>query len=154
MTDVEAGLILKDLRNSESKIILYLGSSFTDFERLFRVAKAESMAGSGYAWITTDSINSTVLSSPEYEGVISMQPSSFNSSVTQEFDFYWRDHRFNVGSPTAATASVYISGKLFSNQTYYTASCVDHIAYGLDKVLKNSTGPARSVAALINGNTD
>ena len=142
--------LVTDLRAAEAKIILYLGSSFSIFEGIFRIAKVEGLTGAGYVWITNDAIKSSQLSSPDYAGVIATQPSSFNSSVSNTFDFYWRDNRNTVGSPVANLASPYVSGKMFSNNTYYTATCVDLLAYGFDKFIKNATA-GRNINGLVNG---
>ena len=152
----QANLALLDILEAQSTVIVFAGST-NEFKTVFSVAKSLGMTSSGYAWICSDGVPQTFISSSDYIGVLTVFPTEkFSSSVRDEFFTAYWDYRIfseTSGNPVVGNAdrgNAQNTARVpLKPLVYFAASCIDSIANGFDRFLKSNS--SRTIQGLIDG---
>ncbi|KAJ3069590.1 hypothetical protein HK102_006875, partial [Quaeritorhiza haematococci] len=131
--------LVSNLRETDATIFVYLGQP-GDFRQLLSVARSQGLWGEGYAWLTTDAIQSLHLSQYDetelelLDGVINIFPIE-GSGV--QYDRFLADWRNVVQAPPNSTV---LPGAF----TTFYMGCLEMMFRGYDRLLKSlpPTSPA------------
>ena len=155
-TTAQVALPVNDLVEVEAKIIIFAGYS-AEFKTIFERAKVAGLTGKGFAWLCSDGVSKNdLIITQDYVGVLIFFPAERGTStVADDFErlvyFYWNGYG-NINYPlieylsTLAPGETRLTVKPF---TYFAATCIDNLIYGLDRFLKSNS--SRTVDKLLNG---
>ena len=147
-SDVHTSRAIQDVIEVEARIIVFIGTN-QEFKTAYAVARSARIADAGYAWICSDGVSAATLASDEdgnlYNGVIAISPlERISSPTTSNFEDEYARFLNALLAPRNLTANTAI-GKF----GYFTASCVDLLAYGFDKYLRERA--SANIMGLANG---
>ena len=154
-------IILSEILNAETRIIIFVGSHL-EFITIFQTAKTMGMTSEKYAWLCSDAVSQSFISSSNYTGVINFFPTEkYESNMTDTFVNTYRELRrnYNRSEYNFPRGEDINTGNVLENPlfnpirpfVYFAATCVDNVVYGLDKFMKDNA--TRTIDKLIAGDT-